>query len=202
MATVWSSSATALGESTNRGVIDPEILERRTREIGRELFERIGRGPKPWHRAWWDDRVMNWTLSDPQVRVQLFRFVDALPGPPVGRLGPQAPGGIPRRGRRACPLVAQDGGRPRPRRLGTRRNPGMVGADGRRSHGAEVHRRGHARPGHADRPQPAQEVAGLHGRPAGRGGHQRGRGRHLSADLPGPDPRPGRSARRPLRKFP
>src|SRR3954454_7442892 len=79
MATVWSSSATAPGEATNRGVIDPEALERRTREIGRELFDRIGRGPKPWQRAWWDDRVMNWTLSDPQVRVQLFRFVDALP---------------------------------------------------------------------------------------------------------------------------
>ncbi len=29
--------------------------------------------------AWWDDRVMNWTLNDSQVRVQLFRFIDALP---------------------------------------------------------------------------------------------------------------------------
>ena len=54
-------------------------LDRRTQEIGRELFERIGRGPWPWHRAWWDDRVMSWTLADPQVRVQLFRFIDALP---------------------------------------------------------------------------------------------------------------------------
>jgi RHH-type proline utilization regulon transcriptional repressor/proline dehydrogenase/delta 1-pyrroline-5-carboxylate dehydrogenase len=58
---------------------DRESLERRTREIGRELFDRIGRGAKPWQRAWWDDRFMSWSLSDPGVRVQLFRFIDALP---------------------------------------------------------------------------------------------------------------------------
>ena len=54
-------------------------VERRTQEIGRELFERIGRGPKPWQRAWWEDRFMAGTLDDPLVRVQLFRFIDALP---------------------------------------------------------------------------------------------------------------------------
>jgi len=57
----------------------PEWVERRTREIGRELFERIGRGPKPWQRAWWEDRFVAGTLNDPLVRVQLFRFIDALP---------------------------------------------------------------------------------------------------------------------------
>jgi RHH-type proline utilization regulon transcriptional repressor/proline dehydrogenase/delta 1-pyrroline-5-carboxylate dehydrogenase len=57
----------------------PEALERRTREIGRELFDRIGRGPSPWERAWWDDRLMDLTLGDPQVKVQLFRFIDAMP---------------------------------------------------------------------------------------------------------------------------
>src|ERR1700722_17967500 len=54
-------------------------LERRTQAIGRALFERIGRGPAPWHRAWWDDRLMNLTLGDPEVKVQLFRFIDAMP---------------------------------------------------------------------------------------------------------------------------
>ncbi len=54
-------------------------LERRTQRIGRELFDRIGSGPKPWERAWWDDRVMNLTLSDAATRVQLFRFIDAIP---------------------------------------------------------------------------------------------------------------------------
>ena len=32
-----------------------------------------------WQRAWWDDRFMAVTLDDPLVRVQLFRFIDALP---------------------------------------------------------------------------------------------------------------------------
>ena len=56
-----------------------DALERRTREIGHELFARIGRGPSIWNRAWWDDRMMNLTLGDPLVKVQLFRFIDALP---------------------------------------------------------------------------------------------------------------------------
>src|SRR5262245_25354148 len=54
-------------------------LEARTQRIGTELFARIGRGPMPWQRAWWDDRFMAWTLGDPRVRVQLFRFIDTLP---------------------------------------------------------------------------------------------------------------------------
>jgi RHH-type proline utilization regulon transcriptional repressor/proline dehydrogenase/delta 1-pyrroline-5-carboxylate dehydrogenase len=56
-----------------------EQIERRTQEIGRELFGRIGRGPKPWQRAWWEDRFLAQTLDDQLVRVQLFRFIDALP---------------------------------------------------------------------------------------------------------------------------
>ncbi len=55
-----------------------DATERRTRQIGRELFDRIGRGG-PWQRGWWDDRFMAATLDDPTVRVQLFRFIDALP---------------------------------------------------------------------------------------------------------------------------
>ena len=53
--------------------------ERRTREIGRDLFARIGRGPAPWDRVWWDDRLMALTMGEPRVKVQLFRFIDALP---------------------------------------------------------------------------------------------------------------------------
>jgi RHH-type proline utilization regulon transcriptional repressor/proline dehydrogenase/delta 1-pyrroline-5-carboxylate dehydrogenase len=57
----------------------PRSLEARTQTIGRELFERIGRGPGPWQRAWWEERFMAGTLDDPLVRVQLFRFIDVLP---------------------------------------------------------------------------------------------------------------------------
>ncbi|HEX8200585.1 MAG TPA: proline dehydrogenase family protein, partial [Isosphaeraceae bacterium] len=61
------------------GTVAPEALGRRTREIGRELFARIGSGPSPLEGAWWDDRLMALTLGDPRVKVQLFRFIDALP---------------------------------------------------------------------------------------------------------------------------
>src|SRR3954449_7601459 len=60
-------------------ILSPETLGRRAREIGRALFDRIGRGPSPWQRGWWDDRLMNLTLDDPEVKVQLFRFIDAMP---------------------------------------------------------------------------------------------------------------------------
>ena len=56
-----------------------QTLEASTQKIGRELFERIGRGPKPWQRAWWEEKFIAGTLDDPLVRVQLFRFIDALP---------------------------------------------------------------------------------------------------------------------------
>ena len=60
-------------------VVSRETLERRTREVGRDLFDRIGRGPTIWQRDWWDDLGMNLMLGDPEVRVQLFRFVDVMP---------------------------------------------------------------------------------------------------------------------------
>ena len=63
---------------TERPIVG-DALDRRTQAIGRELFDRIGRGPGIGERAWWDDRVMNLTLDDPLVRVQLFRFIDAIP---------------------------------------------------------------------------------------------------------------------------
>lgn len=65
--------------STTDRALDREAMERRTQAIGRELFERIGKGPAPWQRAWWDDRLMNLTLGEPEVKVQLFRLIDAMP---------------------------------------------------------------------------------------------------------------------------
>ena len=58
---------------------DPGSVEARTLAIGRELFTDIGRGPSILNRGWWDDRMMGLTLTDPAVKIQLFRFIDALP---------------------------------------------------------------------------------------------------------------------------
>ena len=52
--------------------LDAAKLEQRTIAIGRELFDRIGRGPKPWQRAWWEEKFIAGTLDDPLVRVQLL----------------------------------------------------------------------------------------------------------------------------------
>jgi RHH-type proline utilization regulon transcriptional repressor/proline dehydrogenase/delta 1-pyrroline-5-carboxylate dehydrogenase len=54
-------------------------LEERTKVIGREVFEAVGRGFSPLERGWWDDRAMALTMGDTRVKVQLFRFIDALP---------------------------------------------------------------------------------------------------------------------------
>lgn len=57
-----------------------EQLERETQRIGRLLFERSAeRPPSLLERRWWDERMLNWAMEDPAVKVQLFRFVDVLP---------------------------------------------------------------------------------------------------------------------------
>jgi RHH-type proline utilization regulon transcriptional repressor/proline dehydrogenase/delta 1-pyrroline-5-carboxylate dehydrogenase len=49
-------------------------------DYGRELFARLGRSDSlPLSPRWWDDRLMNWTMSAEAVKVQLFRFIDVLP---------------------------------------------------------------------------------------------------------------------------
>jgi len=55
-------------------------LESLTRDYGREIFGRIATGGTfPFGPAWWDERLMEWTMADEAVKVQLFRFIDVLP---------------------------------------------------------------------------------------------------------------------------
>ena len=55
-------------------------VEKRTREIGEDLFGRLNhRAPSVFHGRWWEDRLMNWAMQDEAVKVQMFRFVDVLP---------------------------------------------------------------------------------------------------------------------------
>ncbi len=59
--------------------INPTV-ESSTQSIGRSIFARLGRrGPFPLTPAWWDDRLMDWTMKETAVKVQLFRFIDVLP---------------------------------------------------------------------------------------------------------------------------
>jgi RHH-type transcriptional regulator, proline utilization regulon repressor / proline dehydrogenase / delta 1-pyrroline-5-carboxylate dehydrogenase len=54
--------------------------EELTRRYGRAIFARLeGVGPIPFSPAWWDERLMEMTMGDEAVKLQLFRFVDVLP---------------------------------------------------------------------------------------------------------------------------
>src|SRR5207237_10730223 len=54
--------------------------EGRVRADGREIFPRLDRrAPVVFPPAWLDDRLMEWSMGDPAIKVQLFRFIDALP---------------------------------------------------------------------------------------------------------------------------
>jgi RHH-type proline utilization regulon transcriptional repressor/proline dehydrogenase/delta 1-pyrroline-5-carboxylate dehydrogenase len=57
-----------------------ERLETRTREIGRQIFARVAEErPMAGSAGWWDEKMMGLTMRDEGVKIQLFRFVDALP---------------------------------------------------------------------------------------------------------------------------
>src|SRR3954468_2283795 len=55
-------------------------IDQRTRAYGEEIFARLDRrGPTVFTPAWLDDQLMQWSMGDGAVKVQLFRFIDALP---------------------------------------------------------------------------------------------------------------------------
>lgn len=55
-------------------------VEAQTRQIGRELWERLERRrPTVFEPRWWLDHILEWATTDEAVKVQMFRFVDALP---------------------------------------------------------------------------------------------------------------------------
>jgi RHH-type proline utilization regulon transcriptional repressor/proline dehydrogenase/delta 1-pyrroline-5-carboxylate dehydrogenase len=61
-------------------VLDAAQVEARTRRYGREIFARLRRpGPVPFSPAWFDERLMEASMGDEAVKVQLFRFIDVLP---------------------------------------------------------------------------------------------------------------------------
>ncbi|MCP4834700.1 MAG: bifunctional proline dehydrogenase/L-glutamate gamma-semialdehyde dehydrogenase [Phycisphaera sp.] len=58
---------------------DP-ALERRTIEIGEDFLDRARGGKSGMlSKAFWSDKLMDWSMKDEAFKVQLFRFVDAFP---------------------------------------------------------------------------------------------------------------------------
>ncbi len=64
-------------EFSNNDLLTIDAL---TRAIGKEIFASLNRD-RPWlfQRKFWDNKIMNWSMSDERLKVQLFRFVDVLP---------------------------------------------------------------------------------------------------------------------------
>jgi RHH-type proline utilization regulon transcriptional repressor/proline dehydrogenase/delta 1-pyrroline-5-carboxylate dehydrogenase len=80
--TLISSAALADLPSPLDDVAPPQrvAIEQETQRVGRYLFEHLHDvRPNFWDRRWWDDRLLAWSMGDERVKVELFRFVDALP---------------------------------------------------------------------------------------------------------------------------
>src|SRR5688500_6672245 len=53
-------------------------VEARTQQLGRELFTRI-KVKKSKSGGWWNSKLIDMSMKDEALKIQLFRFVDVLP---------------------------------------------------------------------------------------------------------------------------
>ena len=60
--------------------MDPAGVERDTQALARRIAE-LGEGERSrvFRMSWWSDRMMDWAMSRPAFKTQLFRFVDVFP---------------------------------------------------------------------------------------------------------------------------
>jgi RHH-type transcriptional regulator, proline utilization regulon repressor / proline dehydrogenase / delta 1-pyrroline-5-carboxylate dehydrogenase len=78
--TIGHDASTRSFLSLNDSRLREADLEVRTQAFGREIFERArADATVPFNSTWWDERLMEWTMGDEAVKVQLFRFIDVLP---------------------------------------------------------------------------------------------------------------------------
>ena len=63
--------------------VNQDIYEAKTQEIARQLLIAQREGGSIFSslrdRMRWDDKILAWAMSNPGLRVQLFRFIDTLP---------------------------------------------------------------------------------------------------------------------------
>jgi RHH-type proline utilization regulon transcriptional repressor/proline dehydrogenase/delta 1-pyrroline-5-carboxylate dehydrogenase len=47
---------------------------------GREIFSKMGSAaPQLFNTKWWHGKIMDWCMSNPAFKVEMFRFVDVMP---------------------------------------------------------------------------------------------------------------------------
>src|SRR5579872_4303109 len=79
-ARVAHDTAPAAPAQKRKPMASADGVEGLAHRYGREIFARLDRpGPVPFGPSWWDERLMEWTMGDEAVKLQLFRFVDVLP---------------------------------------------------------------------------------------------------------------------------
>jgi RHH-type proline utilization regulon transcriptional repressor/proline dehydrogenase/delta 1-pyrroline-5-carboxylate dehydrogenase len=60
--------------------MDADMLEASIIARGRELFATLGsERPSVFNKDWWAGRLMDWSMSHEDFKLQLFRFIDVLP---------------------------------------------------------------------------------------------------------------------------
>jgi len=62
------------------GSVSERQVERLTQQLGHEMFDRIsGSHPWPIQVAWWEDLLLQQCMRNEWLKVEAFRFIDALP---------------------------------------------------------------------------------------------------------------------------
>ena len=61
-------------------IVRASEIDALTHSLGREMFARM-RGSRPWvfQAEWWEERLMQQCMGNERLKVQAFRFIDALP---------------------------------------------------------------------------------------------------------------------------
>ncbi|MEZ2304924.1 MAG: L-glutamate gamma-semialdehyde dehydrogenase [Microcoleus sp.] len=64
--------------------VSPSIYEAKTQEIAKEILKATQEKKRSFlgqlqDQMRWDDKLMDWAMASPGLRVQLFRFIDCLP---------------------------------------------------------------------------------------------------------------------------
>ena len=116
-------------------------LEHATLAYGREIFARVNRQAPCVHAGLGRSALMDWTMSDEAVKVQLFRFIDALPRLHDPAADRRPPARVLRRGRRRRAAVAALRRAAAARERLRRPAAGAGGQAERRAPGPPVHRR-------------------------------------------------------------
>jgi RHH-type proline utilization regulon transcriptional repressor/proline dehydrogenase/delta 1-pyrroline-5-carboxylate dehydrogenase len=77
----WSmNSSQALSTSEVPTVMEQTDLEPRIREFGVAVFEALGKEqPSAFNKNFWSGRIMEWSMTQPEFKTNMFRLVDVLP---------------------------------------------------------------------------------------------------------------------------